>query len=62
MYWGSRRNSSFVRTFARTSPSAAAASSSSTASHFSMALLMDSGTWAAAEKIEGANEELRINV
>jgi len=42
VYWGSRRNSSFVRTMAITSPASAAASSSSTAFHLRMALLMDS--------------------
>ena len=52
MYWGSRRNSSFVRTIARTIPSAAAASSNSTAFHLRIALLMDLLLSAAAEKIE----------
>src|SRR3984957_13005177 len=42
VYWGSLRNSSFVRTIAKTSPASAAAASNSSARHCRTALPMDS--------------------
>ena len=62
MYWGSRRNSSFVRTIARTIPSSAAAFSNSTAFHLPIALEMDSLLALAPRKLRLRARGARIKI